>query len=115
MKLHQKTILNAKFAENTQNRLTKQNRCSTMMANSFEKEELAMLLEFSCSNHKSIKSPILFSTVASKDTANEDSLYMYGNTRVLRTAVIYGANGSGKSNFVDAIRFVKNLIINRSR
>ena len=112
MKLHQKTILNAKFAENTQNRLTKQNRCSTMMANSFEKEELAMLLEFSCSNHKSIKSPILFSTVASKDTANEDSLYMYGNTRVLRTAVIYGANGSGKSNFVDAIRFVKNLIIN---
>ena len=112
MKLHQKTILNAKFAENTQNRLTKQNRCSTMMANSFEKEELAMLLEFSCSNHKSIKSPILFSTVASKDTANEDSLYMYGNTRVLRTAVIYGANGSGKGNFVDAIRFVKNLIIN---
>lgn len=112
MKLHQKTILNAKFEENTQNRLTKQNLCSTMMANSFEKEELAMLLEFSCSNHKSIKSPILFSTVASKDTANEDSLYMYGNTRVLRTAVIYGANGSGKSNFVDAIRFVKNLIIN---
>lgn len=74
-----------------------------------------MLLEFSCSNHKSIKSPILFSTVASKDTVDEDSLYIHENTRVLRTAVIYGANGSGKSNLVDAIHFVKNLVVNSIR
>lgn len=71
-----------------------------------------MLLEFSCSDHKSIKSPVLFSTVASKDTVNEDSLYVHENTRVLRTAVIYGANGSGKSSLVDAIHFVKNLVVN---
>lgn len=112
MESHQNANQNAKFAKNVQNRLTKRKNNGTMMVNSYEKEEPAMLLEFSCSDHKSIKTPILFSTVASKDTVNEDSLYMYGNTRVLRTAVIYGANGSGKSNFVDAIQFVKNLVIN---
>lgn len=112
MKSYQNAIQNAKFAEKMQKRLTKRKNSDIMMTNSYVKEELAMLLEFSCSDHKSIKSPILFSTVASKDTINEDSLYMYGNTRVLRTAVIYGANGSGKSNFVDAIQFVKNLVIN---
>lgn len=112
MESHQNANQSAKFAKNVQNRLTKRKNNDTMMVNSLEKEEPAMLLEFSCSDHKSIKTPILFSTVASKDTVNEDSLYMYGNTRVLRTAVIYGANGSGKSNFVDAIQFVKNLVIN---
>ena len=111
MESHQNANQSVKFAKNVQNRLTKRKDNDTMMVNSFEKEEPAMLLEFSCSDHKSIKTPILFSTVASKDTVNEDSLYMYGNTRVLRTAVIYGANGSGKSNFVDAIQFVKNLVI----
>ena len=112
MKLHQSAIQNDKFAENVQIRLTKQENSGTIVMNSCAKEELAMLLEFSCSDHKSIKDPVLFSTVASKDTSNEDSLYMYGSTRVLRTAVIYGANGSGKSNFIDAIQFVKNLVIN---
>lgn len=32
-------------------------------------------------------------------------------TRVLKSAVVYGANGSGKSNFIDAISFVKNLVM----
>jgi hypothetical protein len=112
MKSHQNAIRNAKFAENVQIRLTNQKNSGTIVVNRCVKEGLTMLLEFSCSDHKSIKDPVLFSTVASKDTINEDSLYMYGSTRVLRTAVIYGANGSGKSNFVDAIQFVKNLVIN---
>ena len=30
--------------------------------------------------------------------------------RVLKSAVIYGANASGKSNFIDAIAFMKNLV-----
>ena len=112
MKPHQSAIQNAEFAENMQIGLTNQKNNGTIMESSRVKEGLAMLLEFSCANHKSIKDPVLFSTVASKDTINEDSLYMYGSTRVLRTAVIYGANGSGKSNFIDAIQFVKNLVIN---
>ena len=69
-----------------------------------------MLLEFSCSNHKSIRKEVLFSALAGKDTTFEDRVYDAAGIRVLKSAVIYGANGSGKSNFIDAISFVKNLV-----
>ena len=55
-----------------------------------------MLLQFSCSNFKSIKEKIIFSAVASKDEQFEDCLINIDKIRVLRTALIYGANGSGK-------------------
>lgn len=71
-----------------------------------------MLLEFSCSNHRSIKDSVSFSMIAGKDKTDEEKLIRYDKYRVLRSSVIYGANGSGKSNFVDAIRFVRNLVVN---
>lgn len=71
-----------------------------------------MLLEFACSNHKSIRSEVLFSALAGKDNTYEDRIYKMDGVRVLKSAVIYGANGSGKSNFIDAISFVKNLVMN---
>lgn len=71
-----------------------------------------MLLEFSCSNHKSVRSEVLFSTLAGKDNTHEDRVYNVDGIRVLKSAVIYGANGSGKSNIIDAITFVKNLVMN---
>ena len=77
-----------------------------------EKEVIAMLLEFSCSNHKSIKNRVVFSAIAGKDNTNEELLYTFGSVRVLKSAVIYGANGSGKSNLIDAILFTKNLVLN---
>ncbi len=73
-----------------------------------------MLLEFSCSNHKSIRKPILFSTLATKDSTHQEFLISLQSNettiKILKSAVIYGANGSGKSNFIHAISFVKNLI-----
>lgn len=70
-----------------------------------------MLLEFSCANHKSIRQKILFSTLAGKDNTNEEHLITCDGIRVLKSAVIYGANGSGKSNFIQAISFVRNLVL----
>ena len=70
-----------------------------------------MLLEFSCTNHKSIRGEILFSMMAGSDETMEERNYPLGSGRVLRSAVIYGANGSGKSNFIDAVAFVKNLVV----
>lgn len=72
----------------------------------------AMLLQFSCENHKSIKNRITFSAIAGKDTSYESSLKEFGNMNVLRMAAIYGANGSGKSNFINAIDFMKALVVN---
>lgn len=69
-----------------------------------------MLLEFRCSNFKSIKKEIRFSMIAGKDDTSEELLKVYNNFRVLRSAVIYGANGSGKSNFINALLFMCNLV-----
>lgn len=77
-----------------------------------KKEDVVMLLEFSCSNHKSIKEKVVFSAIAGKDESNENLLYTFGSLRILKSAVIYGANGSGKSNLIDAINFVKKLVTN---
>lgn len=71
-----------------------------------------MLLEFRCKNHKSIKDEVLFSLLASKDTFNSEYLYNYKDLKILKSSVVYGANGSGKSNFIDAIFFMKSLVSN---
>ena len=71
-----------------------------------------MLLEFSCSNHKSFREKVLFSTLAGTDNTYEDKIYIFDGLRILKSAVLYGANGSGKSNFIDAISFVKFLVVN---
>lgn len=71
-----------------------------------------MLLEFRCKNHKSIKDEVLFSLLASKDTFNSEYLYGYKDLKILKSSVVYGANGSGKRNFIDAIFFMKSLVTN---
>lgn len=73
---------------------------------------ISMLLEFACSNHKSIRSEVLFSALAGKDDTFEEKTKKISGGRVLKSAIIYGANGAGKSNLIDAITFVKNLVIN---
>lgn len=79
----------------------------------YEVEEVSkMLLEFQCSNHKSIKERVNFSLIAGRDDTSEELLKKFGNFRVLRSAIIYGANGSGKSNFIDALAFMRGLVSN---
>lgn len=71
-----------------------------------------MLLEFACSNHKSIRDKVFFSMLTGSDSVHEEQVVKINDTKILKSAVIYGANGSGKSNFVNAISFVKNLVSN---
>lgn len=71
-----------------------------------------MLLKFSCSNHRSIRKEVTLSAEAGKDTVNLDKLAHFNDLRISKTVVIYGANGSGKSNLLDALIFVRSLVIN---
>ena len=72
-----------------------------------------MILEFSCSNYRSIHTPIRFTTVAGADDTHSDDLISFGKDyRIIRAASIYGANGSGKSNLIQAIVFMKRLVSN---
>lgn len=71
-----------------------------------------MLIEFRTANCLSFKEMAEFSMLASKDKTNEDSnTFLVNGTRFLKSAAIYGANGSGKTNFVQAIDFMRDLVL----
>ena len=70
-----------------------------------------MLLEFSCSNFKSIKEKVTFSAIATDNIKNEKYLKKFDDFRVLHTSVIYGPNGVGKSNIFKGIGFMRDLVI----
>ena len=70
-----------------------------------------MLLEFSCSNFKSIKEKVTFSAIATDNIKNEKFLKKFDDFRVLHTSVIYGPNGAGKSNIFKGIEFMRDLVI----
>ncbi len=62
-----------------------------------------MLIDFTVSNFRSIKEPQTLSMLATNDKELLDNTFVADDidkTRLLRTAVIYGANGSGKSNVI---------------
>ncbi len=71
-----------------------------------------MLIEFRTANCLSFKEMAEFSMLASKDKTNEDSnTFLFNGSRFLKSAAIYGANGSGKTNFVQAIDFMRDLVL----
>jgi AAA15 family ATPase/GTPase len=49
--------------------------------------------------------------VASKDKSHENELYNYKNLKILREAVVYGANASGKTNLIEAVSYLKWLVV----
>lgn len=75
-----------------------------------------MLLSFKCSNYRSIRDEQSL-TMLSGQTRNLDSQVMEASDAkgekagVLKSAFIFGANGSGKSNFFKAIRFSSQFIM----
>lgn len=71
-----------------------------------------MLLQFSCSNYKSIKEKVTFSMVSPNKSSNNSRVKEYNGLYITRIAAIYGANGSGKSNFISAIELARNIIVN---
>ncbi len=72
-----------------------------------------MLIEFRVKNFKSFKDEQVFSMVASSDSDLPDNFIVPGSSgkqKLLKSAVLYGANASGKSNFIEAISFLENFV-----
>ncbi len=69
-----------------------------------------MLLEFSVENFRSFREKQTLSLVASTDKAHEGNLIAGEKQSLLKVAAVYGANASGKSNLVTAIRFMASFI-----
>ncbi|MFK7946000.1 MAG: ATP/GTP-binding protein [Saprospiraceae bacterium] len=71
-----------------------------------------MILEFSVTNYKSFRDKVTFSMVADeKDKTQPQNYFESNNTMVLKSAVLYGANASGKSNFMEAFGELRNFIL----
>jgi AAA15 family ATPase/GTPase len=74
-----------------------------------------MLLEFTVGNFLSFKDKKTFSLEAGSISELKDNVVKEGKFKVLRSAVIYGANSSGKSNFIKALEFMVATIKNSSK
>lgn len=71
-----------------------------------------MLISFSVENYKSYKDPVIFNMTPGGYRKKKEHLIKKKNANILKFSSIYGGNASGKSNFVDAIRVTKNMIVN---
>lgn len=80
-----------------------------------------MLVEFSVGNYRSFKQPVTFSMVAANLVAKDKKLdennvfAVDEELKLLKSAAIYGANASGKSNIAKALSFMKWFMVNSSR
>lgn len=80
-----------------------------------------MLIQFTVGNYKSFKDNVTFSMVASSLISKDKTIDQHnvfnavGKLNLLKSAAIYGANASGKSNLVHAMRFMQNFVLNSSR
>jgi uncharacterized protein len=73
-----------------------------------------MLLEFSVKNFLSFKNEVTLSMYASEEIREHQryNVFSVGGQYLLRSAVIYGANASGKSNLIKAMQFMKHFVVN---
>ncbi len=73
-----------------------------------------MLIQFSVKNYKTFAEEVKLSMVASKDdTLQEKNVFSSGfGYDLLKSAVVYGANASGKSKLVEGMLFMKNFVEN---
>jgi len=72
-----------------------------------------MLIEFHAANYRSIKGAQKLSMVAAKDTSCEEANCVPSgipNISLVRTAVLYGPNASGKSNLISALQFMQKMV-----
>lgn len=79
-----------------------------------------MLIQFSVRNFRTFKEKATLSLIASnydketRETENISDINVY-NLRILKSAVVYGANASGKSKFIEALMFMKRFAVNSSK
>jgi AAA15 family ATPase/GTPase len=69
-----------------------------------------MLVKLTVANFRSIAEPVTFSMEADKDANYAIATGASAAPHLLRTAAVYGANGSGKSNLLAAFATVQTLV-----
>ena len=73
-----------------------------------------MLIRFTVENFLSFNQRIDFNMIAADDTHHSHHVVKGDSDesiRLLRTSIIYGANASGKSNLIKAMKFARDFIV----
>ena len=79
-----------------------------------------MILQFSVTNYRSFKDKSTLNLLASnydKDTREDENIILNDKYkhRILKSAVIYGANAGGKSKFIEALMFMRRFVLTSSK
>jgi AAA15 family ATPase/GTPase len=75
-----------------------------------------MILEIRLSNFFSIKDEVVLDMRAGRSSSAkayslQQNVFPYKNEQILKSVALYGANASGKSNIIKAIRFCYNMVL----
>jgi uncharacterized protein len=73
-----------------------------------------MLLNYTFSNFRSFKAVTALSLIATQQTTLHENLIRKNSLRILPSAVIYGANASGKSNIIMSLEVMKSVVLSGS-
>lgn len=71
-----------------------------------------MLIKFTVENFLSFNNKKEFSMITGKSRSHTSHIYSTPNLSLLKTSYIYGANASGKTNFIKSINFARKCILN---
>jgi uncharacterized protein len=74
-----------------------------------------MILEFTIGNFLSFKDKRTLNLESSSITEYENNIAEYCDHKILKSAVIYGANSSGKSNLIKAMSTMRRLLTHSSK
>jgi len=80
----------------------------------FVKNSQIMLIQFNLENYLSFKDEAVLSLVGNKTTKELEpsNINHWNDTKILKTAAVYGANASGKSNLFSGIDFMRKVVLN---
>ncbi len=70
-----------------------------------------MLIDYRFSNFRSFKEMTSLSMIAGRQTTLNDNLIREYDLRIVPSAVIYGANASGKSNIIMSLAVMKDIVL----
>ncbi|MDD2957567.1 MAG: ATP-binding protein [Lachnospiraceae bacterium] len=70
-----------------------------------------MLIRFAVENYNSFKEQQVFSMAAGKQTRHPSHCFTVKGKRLLKSSFFFGANASGKSNFVRALDFMRRVTL----
>ena len=71
-----------------------------------------MLIQFKFKNFKSFRDETILDLSATKVTEHPHHVVTIGKEKILKTAAIYGANASGKTNVYDALEYMSYYVTN---